>query len=539
MSLRLHFHGASGAVTGSCFLLESRKARVLVDCGLFQGSKSEKELNYRPFPFTPAKLDAVILTHAHIDHSGLLPKLVKAGYAGPIHATAGTADLCSIMLPDSGYIQEMEVAQLNVRNQRRGRPPVAPIYTADDAAVALTQFRPHVYGEWHDVAPGIRSRFWDAGHLLGSASVEIEVAGDGEPVRLLFSGDIGPDNKLLQHDPEAPRDIDYLVCESTYGDTMREPTAPAARRAQLRDVVREAARTGGALLIPSFAVERTQELLVDLVGLMEQGALPRIPVFIDSPLASRASTVFGQHAAELEEGSALVRALEAPNVRFTENVEQSKAIDHVKSFHIVIAASGMCEAGRIRHHLKARLWRDDTTILFVGFQAQGTLGRILLDGASRVRLMGEDIRVRAKIRSLDLYSGHADAAELVAWVRERGAIRGNVFLVHGEADALEGLRARLNEATPDLPVSIPALDDVYELGGGAATSRRKAPAPRVPPERLGHMDWHNDLSRLILDIGDTLEQAADERQRASLIRRLRRALDEPDRASRRGRDVAD
>jgi len=526
LSIRVTFHGAAGAVTGSCFRLETSRARILVDCGLFQGSKTEKELNYRDFPFEPARIDALVLTHAHIDHSGLVPKLVKAGFSGRVHATEETADLASIMLPDSGAIQESEVARLNRRNAQRGRPAVTPIYGADDAARALAHFTAQDYGALVEIAPGIRLRFWNAGHLLGSASAEILIEDGGERLAVLFSGDIGPDDKLLQSDPDGPHGLDYVVCESTYGDTSRPPLDPELRRARLVAEVQDAARPNGVLLIPSFAVERTQELLVDLVSAMDEGAIPRAPIFIDSPLATRASAVFGRHAQSMPEGAALVRALGAPMVRFTAGVEESKAIARIGSFHIILAGSGMCDAGRIRHHLKARLWRDDTTVLLPGFQAQGTLGRILADGATRVRIMGEEVRVRARIRTLDVYSGHADADGLAAWLAARAPIRKGLFLVHGEEAALAALAERARTLLPSTPVHVPALDEDFVLTQEGAVTRTEAPAPRVPRERLGRLDWHNDLARLTLDISAAMEARADERSRAALVRRLRRALEQ-------------
>ncbi|MBM1171019.1 MBL fold metallo-hydrolase [Microvirga arabica] len=525
MSLRLHIFGAARTVTGSCFLLETDAARILVDCGMFQGSKEERELNYQHLPFRAAGIDALCLTHAHIDHSGLVPKLVKAGFDGPIYATDGTANLASIMLPDSGYIQEMEVDQLNRRNSRRGRETVSPIYTEDDAIASLRQFRSVPYGRWQDVALGFRARYWNAGHLLGSASVEIEVtSGENDKrTRLLFSGDLGPDHKLLQPDPDGPRDLDYVVLESTYGDTDRAGTTIERRRRMLRDEVRAAMRPSGVLLIPSFAVERTQELLVDLMELMEAGELPDIPIFIDSPLASKASAIFKRHAGELRNGSDLVQALESRWVRFTESVEQSKAIDRIHSFHIIIAASGMCEAGRIRHHLKAWLWKDEATVLFVGFQAQGTLGRILQDGASKVRIHGEEIKVRARMRTLDLYSGHADGPELKTWLSERLPVRRGVFLVHGEDPALKALQSALAdlERVPD--ALIPEIDDVYDLSGEqpARVERHEA---RLPGSSAGHRDWHNDYAELLLDINDAVEAAADKKAKGVIIRRIRDAL---------------
>ena len=521
----LRFFGASGSVTGSCFMIELAGAKILVDCGMFQGSKTERELNYRPFPFRPEEIEAVILTHGHIDHSGLLPKLFKAGYGGPIYATPPTIDLCSVMLPDSGHIQESEVEQLNRRNRHRGRDVVEPIYTAKDAAETLTLFRSVELSTWQAVASGMRFRFWNAGHMLGSASVELELAVGDETRRILFSGDIGPEHKLLQFDPTGPSDVDWLVCESTYGDTDREDATVEARRRALREIVLEASHPNGALLIPSFAVERTQELIADLQWLFENGAVPPCPVVIDSPLAMKASRIFLDYAPELEEGALLARGMRARNIRFTETAEQSKALDLMKGFHIVIAASGMCDAGRIRHRLKNWLWRDEGTVLLVGYQAEGTLGRILQSGAPVVRIQGEEIKVRARIRSLDLYSGHADGPELAAWVKARLPVRDAVFLVHGEREALAGMKARLGEIVAPDRIYIPHLDSVFVLDDREVRDMSEiAPPPRIDVAQLGRRDWHNDYQALMLDLQEQLKQAADDKARSAVIRKIRRAL---------------
>lgn len=521
---RLRFHGAAHAVTGSCYELEVGHQRILIDCGLFQGSKSERELNYGEFPFDPANIDSVVLTHAHIDHSGLLPKLMKHGFSGPIHATRATIDLCSVMLPDCAHIQEMEVEQLNRRNAQRGRPAVTPIYSVEDAAKCMTLFHAREYGEWFDVVTGVRVRFWNAGHLLGSASVEIEIEHAERPLKLLFSGDIGPTHKLLQPDPEAPMEIDYLVCESTYGDRERGEITPQRRRSLLLQEVRGALDAGGPLIIPSFAVERTQELLVDLFWLMREGQILKADIFVDSPLATRASAIFERHADEIQEGDVLRQALNAREVRFTETVEQSKAINRLSGFYVVIAASGMCDAGRIRHHLKANLWRRNATVMLAGFQAQGTLGRILLDGAERVRIQGEEFQVKARIRQLDLYSGHADASELEEWVRERLPIREGVFLTHGEESGLSGLKARLAAfVSPDRIVA-PELDDAFDLRKAGAYRVDINEPKRLLPGKVARLDWHNEVSELLLDVSQAINQQPDERGRAAVIRRLRRAL---------------
>jgi metallo-beta-lactamase family protein len=526
MPLRLTFHGASRCVTGSCFRLETDHGQLLVDCGMFQGPKTEKELNYRPFPFIPSDLDAVILSHAHIDHAGLLPKLTKHGYRGPIYATPATVDLAGVMLPDSAYIQEMEVEQLNRRNARKNQPRVEPIYRMADATRAVEQFREVGYATWFDPLPGVRARFWNAGHLLGSASVEVE-AKDGErTVRILFSADIGPDYKLLHPDPTGPSGLDYILCEGTYGDRDRIDATAENRRIVLCDEVRAAINPRGAMLIPSFAVERAQELISDLVQLMREGQLPEIPIYVDSPLASKATQVFAEHAADLDHGDDLIKGLKSRNVRFTQTVEESKALDRLDHFHIVIAASGMCEAGRIRHRLKNWIWRDAATVLLVGFQAQGTLGRIIKDGATEVRIQGEAFKVRARIRAIDLYSGHADGPELRAWIEKRLPLRHQLFLIHGEVPALLGLQARLAGILDPERIVLPAIDQAFDLTPVGAKPLTIAPPPRVGPDEVGHLDWHNDVSKLLLDVNAALSGAADDRARKVIVRRLRRALEE-------------
>lgn len=538
MSIRLKFHGAARTVTGSCYLLETDRAKLLVDCGMFQGSKTERELNYRPFPFDPASLSAVLLTHAHIDHAGLLPKLVKHGYANRIHSTQATVDLCSIMLPDSGNIQEMEVRQLNQRRAKRGQEEVEPTYTLEDAMAALEHFDGHAFEAWFSPAPGLRARFWNAGHLLGSASIELEVERQGEkPLRILFSGDLGPDNKMLHEDPEAPTHFDYVICESTYGGRDRFERSEDGRRQILAREVTEAARKKGALLIPSFAVERTQELVTDLVKLMDDGQVPKANIFIDSPLASKATAIFVRHADELQHGGDLTRAFTSPQVRTTESVEDSKALARFTGFRIIVSASGMCEAGRIRHHLKNHLWQPSTTVLLAGFQAEGSLGRILQDGAKTVTIMGETISVKAAIREIEDYSGHADGPELVQWVKERLPIGRSIFLTHGEEEGQRALAEDLRGlGVPHDCILIPSLDSVYELGGEACAFLAEETRPRIDPTMVARFDSHNDLADLMLDIKDVIDKAGDEKSRAVILRRLRRALagnDGPGEANRR------
>lgn len=527
MSIVLQFLGAAGTVTGSCYLVRHPGGQFLIDCGLFQGTKTLKQLNYDPFPFDPGALDFVLLTHAHIDHSGLLPKLAKAGYAGPIHATRATARLLGFMLPDSAAIQESEVERLNRRNAQRGRSQVAPIYTSEHAEAVLTQLREVGYQEWVELGHGVEARFWNAGHILGSASIEIRIATgrtDQRLLRLLFSGDIGPEHKLFHPDPDGPEDLDYVVCEATYGARTRPHLDDEARRAVLQAEVSAALRRGGNLLMPAFAVERTQELLADLCALFDRGALPKAPVFIDSPLAIRATDTFRALAADLEDLASGGDPFRRPNIRFTESPEESRAIDRFASGAIIMAASGMCDAGRIRHHLKRHLWRQDSTVLITGYQPVGTLGQLLLAGKRSVRIHGEEVAVRAAIREIDVYSGHADGEQLAEWIDARLPLRRGLFLVHAEDEGREALKERLTARglAPDR-ILAPQLDDAFDLFGDPLPTARPGPR-RLPREALSRLDWHNDYAQLLLDLREALDRAADERARGILLRRLRRAL---------------
>ena len=520
MDAAITFHGAAGTVTGSCLLIEAGGARQQVDCGLFQGPKTVKALNWRPFPFEPRAIDAAVLTHAHIDHSGLIPRLAKEGFRGPVHATAATVDLCRFMLPDSGFIQETEVERLNRRNAARGERAVSPIYTRADAEAALGRFRVAAYGQWLDLPGGMRARLWNAGHLLGSASVEVVLPGGAA---LLVSGDIGPGAKPFVEDAEAPHDPDWLVLESTYGDRERDDPTPAERRAMLRAEVEAALKTGGNLLIPAFAVERTQELLHDLDLLMERGMLPAMPVVIDSPLAAEATRAFRAHLTELpEETEPAETFLSGPNIRVTASVEESKKLNQVAAGIIILAASGMADAGRIRHHLLNNLWRPQATVLFVGYQAPGTLGRLLVDRASEVSIMGQPVAVRARIRRLDVYSGHADRQRLLDWVAARRSVKRGVFLVHGEPEARESLAGALRAR--GLTVVLPEMDASYALPARGAARPRGAAARLSPEAAHAPFDWHNERAALLLELRRRVEEAGDDAARAALLHRVREAL---------------
>jgi len=525
----LSFCGAAGTVTGSCYWMQTERCQFLVDCGMFQGSKTLKELNYGAFPFDPAKIDFVLLTHAHTDHSGLLPKLVKQGFTGPIFATEGSFDLLTYMLPDSAYIQETEVERLNRRNVQRGRPEVQPIYTRDDVDVTLKAFSNVAYETWREVGDGVRARFWNAGHILGAASIEVEiVTGQRAPrvLRLLFSGDIGPEHKLFHPDPEAPENLDFLCCESTYGGRSRGHVTAERRRRILCEEVKAALKRGGNLLIPVFAIERTQELLLDLTLLFDSGELPKVPVFLDSPLAIKATKAFEKNADELEDIAKVPHLFHRPNIRYTESVEESKMIARFNGGAIIMAGSGMCDAGRIRHHLKHNLWRNDATVLLVGYQAPGTLGALLERGAAAVKIQGEDVRVKATIRQIDVYSGHADGDQLVAWVKARMPVKAAVFLTHGEEESLEALRAALEkEGVPGERIIVPQLDDVVDLLAGESRVQFRPVPHRLSRESLRGRDWHNELAEFSLNLRDLLDRAADDKARGVILRRVVRALE--------------
>lgn len=525
----LSFCGAAGTVTGSCYWMQTERCQFLVDCGMFQGSKTLKELNYGAFPFDPAKIDFMLLTHAHIDHSGLIPKLVKRGFKGPIFATQGTFDLLTYMLPDSAYIQESEVERLNRRNVQRGRPPVEPMYTRDDVDVALKSFSNVAYETWREVGDGVRARFWNAGHILGAASIEVEVATgqrDKRVSRLLFSGDIGPEHKLFHPDPEAPDNFDFICCESTYGGRRRGDLRPEKRRQVLAQEVKAALKRGGNLLIPVFAIERTQELLLDLSILFDSGELPKVPVFLDSPLAIKATKVFVKNADLLEDTGNVPDLFRRPNIRFTESVEESKMIARFTGGAIIMAGSGMCDAGRIRHHLKNNLWRNDATVLLVGYQAPGTLGSLLGRGVSAVKIQGEDLRVKAAIRQIDVYSGHADGDQLIAWVKARLPVKSAIFLTHGEEQSLEALRNDLEAAgVPAERIIVPQLDDVVDLSAGESQVKFRPVPHRLAGKSLRGPDWHNELAEFSLALRDRLEAAADDKARGVILRRVIRTLE--------------
>jgi metallo-beta-lactamase family protein len=527
MSVDIKFCGAAGVVTGSCYLLTVPGGKFLIDCGMFQGTKTVRALNYGDFGFKPEELSFVLLTHAHIDHSGLLPKLYKNGFTGKIYTTEATKDLLEYMLPDSAAIQEMEVRRLNRRNAQRGLAEITPIYTHEDAEGCLAQIETVKRDGWLDFPLGVKGRFWNAGHILGSASIELTLPGEnGKGVHILFSGDIGPDNKMFQPAPESPHDIDYLVVESTYGGRKREDSSIDARRKRLRQEILDAIAARGNILIPAFAVERTQELLLDIDWLTENNQIPELPVFIDSPLASKVTGVFEKHRLELEDLSGSQGPFKGRNIHYVKDTEESKGLNRIKSGAIIMAGSGMCDAGHIRHHLKNNLWNAGCTVLFVGYQAEGTLGKFIQSGQKKVRIDGEEIDVRARIRSIETYSAHADQGELVAWVGARLPVRKNIFLTHGTNESRQAMGRQL-EKTGVFAASIlkPSIDERFRLDAAEGFALQlETDHPRITSEEMMSSDWHNDYARFVLDLAQFLRGMVDSESRRALLADLMRHI---------------
>lgn len=481
--MKLKFCGAAQSVTGSCYLVTYEGGSFLVDCGMRQGADAKGELGEGGFAFDPAKIDAVLLTHAHIDHSGLLPLLVKRGFKGRIFTTSATAKLATIMLPDSGHIQEQEAEYQTRKNLRAGKPPVEPLYTVKDATESLKAFSPVEYKQNVTVLDGVTARFVDAGHLLGSASVEIWVKEGGKTTKLAFSGDIGRSDRPIIADPTPLDTVDFLIMEGTYGDRNHEIANGVTKELQLGAILKTAMARGGNIVIPSFAVGRTQELLYYIKRLLAQNAVPgleNVPVYIDSPLGIEATKVYEACAAGYYDEEALKMAksgspFEFPNLRVSQTAEESKLINELKGTNIIISSSGMCDAGRIRHHLKHNLYRADSTVIFTGYQAVGTLGRTLLDGAKKVKLFGEEVRVNATIERIEGFSGHAGRDELIDWLRKMQQKPQKVFFIHGEETALLSLARAVGSL--GYAVEVPTLFEEIDLSTQEHQVYKAAGAP--------------------------------------------------------------
>ena len=465
--MKIHFYGAARTVTGSMHLLEVNGKRLLLDCGLFQGRRKESFKRNRTFPFSPSDLDAVILSHAHIDHSGNLPNLVKQGYSGPIFTTHATAHLDNIMLLDSGYIHEKDAEYLNKKREKQGKPLIEPLYTKEDAGRVAPLFNCVSYGEIFEPVPGVRAQLIDAGHILGSAAVVLDIKEGGKTSRLWFSGDIGRPGLQLIRDPEPPVNADYLIMESTYGDKVR--TDPESAFLELKDVVKKTVDRKGRVIIPSFAVGRTQEIVYSLHKMMENGDIPEIPVFVDSPLAIRASQVFREHPECFDEETRDFiaqdkhqAALGFDRLKYTLTVEESKSITETKPPYVVISASGMAETGRILHHLKNHIEDSRNTVLIVSWQAPHTLGRRLADGDKQIKIFGDTYHRRAEVVTINGFSAHADQKGLLEYALATKDTLKKVFLVHGEPRGAEPLMEKLKQGGIK-DVFYPELGDEFVL----------------------------------------------------------------------------
>lgn len=495
--MQIVFYGADKEVTGSCHCLEACGKKILIDCGLYQG---ESEAENRNFPFYPSQIDAVVVTHAHIDHSGRLPLLVKEGFQGKIYATGATCDLLSIMLRDSAHIQTVDAMNSNRKNRRAGEQLKEPLYTVEDAEETLKQLSSCIYGETVELFDGIRLRMTDAGHLLGSASVEIWVEENGETKKIVFSGDIGNVNQPIIRDPQYLTEADYVVMESTYGNRDHEPAANYIP--QLAEVFDKTFAAGGNVVIPSFAVGRTQELLYYIREMKEQHlvkSLPDFPVYVDSPLAAEATKIYsGDLTGYADDATVEVirrgfRPLEFSNLHTCASTQESQALNEDPDPKVIISSSGMCEAGRIRHHLKHNLWRPECSIVFVGFQAEGTLGRMLIDGVRQVKLFGEQVAVQAQIHNFKALSGHADRTGLLKWIDSFEQKPKRVFIVHGEQFTAEDFAEELKRRGFD--PYVPNFKAAVDLTADRIVSEGVAPEARRPMRGAGKTS--SAFSRLI------------------------------------------
>ena len=433
--MKIEFIGGARTVTGSSFIIKDDDFTIMIDCGMFQGNAELRERNMLSLIYDPSKIDALIVTHAHIDHSGLIPKLVKEGFYGNIYSTKATADLASIMLPDSAHIQEMDVKWINRKNKKLNRDLVEPLYTVKDAEDALENFVPVSLNEKIQIHPRIEIRFREAGHILGSSFVEIWVEEDGKQKKIVFSGDLGPKDQAIIKDPDVIDDADILLIESTYGDRVHKDRPDTYK--EFKEIILDSYNKSGNIIIPAFAIERTQEIIYTLGRLFRDGELPEIPVYIDSPLAISATEIFRKNRDSFDEETWKIlesgnSPLNFPSLTFVKSAEESKKLNETAKGSIIISASGMCTAGRIKFHLANNLYKLNSSIIFVGYQAEGTLGRKIVDGAKQVKVYGEDVSVNAKIYTLGGFSGHADRDGLIDWMSHIKNPDLKVFIIHGE-----------------------------------------------------------------------------------------------------------
>lgn len=536
--MKISFLGAAKTVTGSNFLVEAAGKKFLIDCGMYQGKATEEKENEDSFLFDVDQIDFMLLTHAHIDHSGRIPKLYKEGYRNPIIATKATCDLCTIMLPDSGHIQEMEIEWKNRKRVREGKKELPPLYTAEEAMKSLEIFKPIQYDEIIEIDSNIKVRFNDAGHMLGSAIIEVWAKENGVTEKAVFTGDLGNNDIPLLASPTMIESADYLIMESTYGSRLHMRNDDKAEI--FLKVVSETLNKGGTVVIPSFAVGRTQEIVYELNKLKEKRddeefknqykTLMSVPVFVDSPLAISATEIFRQNMDLFDDDvqEAMDKGdnpLEFPGLQFTRTADESKALNETKQPSIIISASGMCEVGRIKHHLKHNLWNPKSTILFVGYQAPGTLGSKIVDGVDKVKIFGEEIAVNARVEYIEGYSGHADQEWLLNFIYSFIKKPKQIFLVHGEEDAQEVLKEKILQTT-GIPVIIPGFGETYEVNGGIELTNKIDLPTRYKPLRLEVLermqrlkDEINDMTQIIKD--EIIEEKTKDAEVASINEKIK------------------
>ncbi|MCI5688850.1 MAG: MBL fold metallo-hydrolase [Emergencia sp.] len=509
--MKIKFCGASSGVTGSCHLLTTENHKVLLDCGQFQGGKAQEALNYEPFPFDPKEVECVILSHAHIDHCGRIPLLVKRGFTGKIYCTDATADLLDVMLKDSGFIHEKDAEWKSKRAARAGKPPVEPLYTFEDAVKALEYVVPVLYDQQIEINDHMKIVFNDAGHILGSAITELWVEEDGRESKIVFSGDLGMMNRPILRDPTIIKKADYVIMETTYGN--RNHPANSTSIKELLDIVLKTTRRGGTVVIPSFAVGRTQELIYEFNKFYEEHSeykeeMDQLMVYVDSPMATTATEVFRKNAQVFDEETRdyILRGdnpLDFKNLKFTRSTAESQALNLDRNPKVIISASGMCEAGRIRHHLKHNLWDSKSSIIFVGYQAEGTLGKLLVEGGKDVVLFGEEIHVNAEIYNLEGFSGHADQDGLFSWLAGFRQKPKQIFLVHGEEDSKKDFGKLISDKLGYDPVVVLGNSE-FELDMNTAKilNFEEAEETAVEDEEIQAVrrqisDIHNDIESIL------------------------------------------
>lgn len=482
--MKIKFLGAARAVTGSCFIIETQKARFAVDCGMHQGNAEIEKRNWDADIYEPERIDFILITHAHIDHSGLLPRMVKYGFRGPVYATEPTGELVKILLLDSAHIQEVETNWKMKRMQRYGKPAsILPLYSTRDAEAVGPLIKTKTYNEIFSPGNGIKANFQDAGHILGAAMLELFIEENGQSTKLVFSGDIGRRHQLLMKDPATPSEADFLFMESTYGDRNHKGEEDSLN--EMAEAIQYSYSRGEKVIIPAFAVERTQEMLYSLYLLSRDGRLPKdMPVFLDSPLAIKATEIFRRYRSYLDgETQSLLKngedPLDLPQLQFSSTTAESMQINDMKGSAIIISASGMANAGRIKHHLRHNLWRPGASIVFVGFQAEGTPGRNIVDGAKKIRIFNEDIAIKAKIWTINGFSAHAGQNQLLDWLGNFQNKKMPVFLVHGEFAAQDQLASLIRQKL-GFDVTIPEYLEEIRLKVGAQFEEVKLPKAEEP-----------------------------------------------------------